>query len=241
MFIFVPAYNTEVFLNSTLERIYNVLPKEAEVWVIDDASQDRTAEIARSWQEKDPRFFVHSMSENQGYGAVVRLALNKALNSSFNWAICIHGDGQYPPEKIDALLEKGEQQEVALVIGSRMSDGGKSARKGGMPLYKRMANQLLSLVERKVLQLSLSEFHSGMLAYDLKIWKNVPHYLAIGNFEVDLEWMALVKAWGYRVEEVAIPTHYGEEISHVPSVEYGLRCLQVLWRYQKGYYVKIEK
>ena len=57
-----------------------------------------------------------------------------------------------------------------------------------------------------------------------------------GSFDFDLEMIALARARGFRICEIPIPTHYGDEVSHLRSIPYGLRVLKVVARYLMGAY-----
>jgi hypothetical protein len=146
----------------------------------------------------------------------------------------VHADGQYSPEALPGLLAALDGRGLDLLQGSRIAGG--QTRKGGMPLYKVAGNWLLGKLERRVLGLSMTDFHSGYLVYGRRALAEIPFAQLSDSFDFDLEVIASARARGLAVGEAPIPTHYGDEISHLNPLTYGLRVLRVLWRFQRGSY-----
>ena len=233
--VFVPAYQVEGFLESTLKRIpHEIWEQVLEVVVLNDGSKDNTEQVALECVQKFPNTRVVSFEENQGYGEVVLRGAKECLKQNPDYILCLHGDGQYSPEKIPELLACIHERNLALVQGSRIAGG--KALSGGMPKYKFLANCCLTSLENLVFQESLTDYHSGFLIYQREFLEEVPWHKLSGSFDVDVELIACAKAKGFAVGEVPIPTHYGEEISHLNPVTYGLRVLRMLSRYLRGYY-----
>src|SRR5205807_849948 len=107
---------------------------------------------------------------------------------------------------------------------------------GGMPRYKYAGNWLLNRLERRVFALPLTDFHSGYLVYGARALADVPFDRLSDSFDFDLQVIAAARARGLAVGEAPIPTHYGDEISHLNPLTYGLRVLRVVWRYRRGDY-----
>jgi hypothetical protein len=146
---------------------------------------------------------------------------------------CIHADGQYAPEALPALIAELSRRRLDLLQGSRIAAG--TALQGGMPLYKYVGNALLNRLENYALSLNMTDYHSGYLLYGRRALA-VPFASLSDSFDFDLEVIASAKARGLAVGEAPIPTHYGDEVSHLNPVTYGLRVLRVLWNYRRGYY-----
>ena len=146
---------------------------------------------------------------------------------------CIPADGQYAPEALPALISELSRRRLDLLQGSRIAAG--TALKGGMPLYKYVGNALLNRLENYTLSLSMTDYHSGYLLYGRRALA-VPFASLSDSFDFDLEVIASAKARGLAVGEAPIPTHYGDEVSHLNPVTYGLRVLRVLWNYRRGRY-----
>jgi hypothetical protein len=105
-----------------------------------------------------------------------------------------------------------------------------------MPRYKYVANRALTWIENRAFGLRLAEYHSGYMAYARRFLEAVPWRGLSGSFDFDLEMIALARAHGFRIRETPIPTHYGDEVSHLRSIPYGLRVLRVVARYRMGAY-----
>jgi glycosyltransferase involved in cell wall biosynthesis len=230
----MPAYRAAAHLVPTVERIPAGLRERIRVlWIVDDGSDDGTGEAAAGLAERLPFVRVHRFPENRGYGAAVLEGVRRVREEPVAAAVCLHADGQYAPESIPdlvAALEGG----LDLVQGSRHAGG--TARRGGMPLYKVAAGRVLTALENRVFGLRMTDYHSGMIAYGRRALDTVPFEVLSGSFDFDLEAIACARAAGLALGEVPIPTRYGDEVSHLNPVTYGLRCLRVIWRYRRGRY-----
>jgi hypothetical protein len=147
---------------------------------------------------------------------------------------CVHADGQYAPEALPMLLGQLRTRSLDVLQGSRIASG--TALSGGMPLYKYAANAALNRIENRTLQLGMSDYHSGYLLYGCRALRRLPFARFSDSFDFDLEVIAACCALGLRVGEAPVPTHYGDEISHLHPIAYGLRVLRVLWNYRRGRY-----
>jgi hypothetical protein len=134
---------------------------------------------------------------------------------------------------LPALLEELAQRGLDLLQGSRIAGG--SALRGGMPLYKYAANAALNLLENQTLSLQMTDYHSGYLLYGPRALA-LPFTQLSDSFDFDLEVIASARARGLAIGEAPIPTHYGNEISHLNPLTYGLRVLRVMWNYRRGRY-----
>jgi hypothetical protein len=119
------------------------------------------------------------------------------------------------------------------VQGSRIASG--TALSGGMPFYKYAANAALNVIENRTLKLAMTDYHSGYLLYGRRALA-LPFRGFSDSFDFDLEMIACARARGLSVGEAPIPTHYGDEVSHLSPVTYGLRVLRVMWNYRRGRY-----
>lgn len=232
--LFVPAYNAEKTLEGVVNRIpADLWPRIGSVFIINDGSRDDTGRRAALLASRNPKVRVVDFPANRGYGAVVKTGLSFIREEGSDWAVCLHGDGQYPPEKIPELIKKGEEG-ADLIQGSRHAAG--TAREGGMPLYKWVAGKGLVALENRVFGLSMTDYHSGFLVYGRKVLEQVNFDRLSGSFDIDLEIIASARAAGLRVAEIPIPTKYGDEDSHLNPVTYGLRTLKVMGKYVLGKY-----
>lgn len=168
--------------------------------------------------------------KNKGYGGNQKWAYQYCIDKGYDIVVMLHGDAQYAPEKIGDLLKPFEKntQNLGMVFGSRMKG---DPLKGKMPLYKFVGNKFLTWVENKVLNLDLSEYHSGYRAYNCKNLKKIPFHRCSDDFHFDTEIIVQMKEAGLDIGETPIPTYYGDERCHVNSFAYGMNVLRAMWHY----------
>jgi len=231
----MPAYNA----GKTIERVFTRIPEEARskisrYVVVDDGSMDNTLEALGRISSRFPDLIVLQHEKNMGYGAAEKTLLNYACEHDADIVILLHADGQYAPEKIPELVVPLETGQADLVQGSRMLGGG--ALKGGMPLYKYVSNKALTWIENMAFGLSMAEYHSGYMLYHRRALDAINFGKLSGSFDFDLEMIVAAKILGLRVREIPIPTRYGDEISHLNPIRYGINVLKVVYRYRRGHY-----
>jgi glycosyltransferase involved in cell wall biosynthesis len=220
--VIVVAYNAETTLVATLDRIpAEVLPRLAEVIIADDASHDDTFSHARRWAAgvHGVKTTVLRHTKNLGYGGNQKAAYRLAIDHGLDVVVLLHGDGQYAPEHLPRLIEPFSTSDVAAVFGSRMMVPG-AAKAGGMPMYKRIGNRILTRFENSVLGTDLSEFHSGYRAYRTSVLASIPFEANSDDFDFDTQIIAQIVHAGGRILEVPVPTFYGDEICYVNGVRY---------------------
>jgi len=223
--VVMPAYNAA----KTLERTYRDLPKDVidKVILVDDVSQDETVEIARRLGLK---VIVHV--QNKGYGGNQKTCYLEALKDGADIVVMLHPDYQYDSTLVPELIAPIVAGRADMVLGSRFL--GEGALKGGMPLYKYIANRFLTIVENLVLGLHLSEAHTGFRAYRRELLETIPFLLNSDKFVFDSEIIAQAVAFGFRLAEIGVPTRYFDEASSVNfknSVIYGFSTLWTLVKY----------
>ncbi|MBO7061684.1 MAG: glycosyltransferase family 2 protein [Fibrobacter sp.] len=233
-FIFIPAYNVESTLAATLERIRPAVWKRSRVLVIDDGSTDGTQKVFEEFRERTHEKNILRyirFEKNQGYGAVVKKGIAEGIASGAKFVACLHGDGQYPGEQLGEFFAAMAIHDLALLQGSRMAIEGE-AKDGGMPLHKRIGGAILTAIENLAFRQPLTDRHSGFLVYSTAFLKTLDLEKLSGSFDIDLEIIAKADAAGFPMAELPIPTHYGNEKSHLNVVTYGLRVLlQVVRRF----------
>lgn len=233
-FIFIPAYNVESTLAATLERIRPAVWKRSRVLVIDDGSTDGTQKVFEEFRERTHEKNILRyirFEKNQGYGAVVKKGIAEGIASGAKFVACLHGDGQYPGEQLGEFFAAMAIHDLALLQGSRMAIEGE-AKDGGMPLHKRIGGAILTAIENLAFRQPLTDRHSGFLVYSTAFLKTLDLKKLSGSFDIDLEIIAKADAAGFPMAELPIPTHYGNEKSHLNVVTYGLRVLlQVVRRF----------
>jgi len=232
--VVIPAYNAARHIEGVLQRVAGLVACGLEqVIVVDDGSRDATAELVRTHQQTAFQLRLLERARNGGYGAAMKDGLSLARASQPDVVACIHADGQYAPEVLPDLIEQLSRRRLDLLQGSRIAAG--TALRGGMPLYKYVGNALLNLIENRTLGLSLTDYHSGYLVYGPRALR-LPFANLSDSFDFDLEIIAAARAHGFSVGEAPIPTHYGDEVSHLNPITYGMRVLRVMWNYRRGRY-----
>lgn len=227
LIIVMPAYNAE----STLKKTYDALPHDIvdEVILVDDASTDRTAALG---QEIGIRHvLVHD--RNLGYGGNQKTCYGKAVELGGDIVIMVHPDYQYTPRLIRAMAALIAEDVFDCVLGSRIL--GVGALRGGMPLYKYIANRFLTFVQNILVNYKLSEYHTGYRAFSRDILETLPLHRNSDDFIFDNQMLLQVIGRGYRVGEITCPTAYFEEASSIGgmrAVRYGLGVLLESARYR---------
>jgi glycosyltransferase involved in cell wall biosynthesis len=232
--VVIPAYNAGRHVQGVLTRIAALRRGEVtRVIVVNDGSTDDTGAAIASMRDLPWPLELLERAQNGGYGAAMKDGLNAARARGAELVACIHADGQYSPEVLPGLVRHLRARRLDLLQGSRIASG--TAKSGGMPLYKRAGNSLLNVLENRALGLELSDYHSGYLVYGARALA-VPFETLSNSFDFDLEVLASARARGLSIAEAPIPTHYGDEVSHLNPLSYGLRVLRVLWNYRRGHY-----
>jgi glycosyltransferase involved in cell wall biosynthesis len=226
--IYIPAYNAARTLPNLIERIPKTIEGSInDIVVIDDSSPDNTYLLALGLKRQSDlsNMDIYRTITNQRYGGNQKLGYTYALVKEYDVVIMLHGDAQYAPELIPLILEPFVRKEADMVYGSRISI---DPLKGGMPPIKYVGNKALTFIENKVLGLNLSEFHSGYRAYSVEALKKIPFLKCTNEFHFDTEIIIQMKKAGLRIQEVSIPTYYGEEESAVNKMQYGFDILNEL-------------
>jgi glycosyltransferase involved in cell wall biosynthesis len=222
----LPAYNAV----HTLQRTLNDIPEGwvDEVILVDDASADGTAELARNLGLK---VFVHS--KNLGYGANQKTCYQEALGANADIIIMIHPDHQYDPRLVPDLLLPIIRGDAEAVFGSRMMRPGEALR-GGMPWWKYVANIFLTKLENLVLGLRLTEYHSGFRAYSKNTIQMINFTANSNDFVFDTEIIIQLKLKNLKIQEVPISTRYFKGASMIGfkrSLIYGFFIFRNLGQY----------
>jgi glycosyltransferase involved in cell wall biosynthesis len=215
-----PAYNAA----RTIEMTYRDIPFEIvdDVVLVDDASHDETAELARKLGIST---IVHE--RNLGYGGNQKTCYKAALERGADIIVMVHPDYQYTPKLIPAMASMIAYGEFDVVLASRIL--GVGALKGGMPLYKYIANRVLTLIENVMLGHKLSEYHTGYRAFSREVLERLPLEKNSNDFVFDNQMLAQIIWFGYRIGEVSCPTKYFADASSINfrrSVVYGLGVLK---------------
>jgi glycosyltransferase involved in cell wall biosynthesis len=220
--IVLPAYRAA----QTLERTYKEIPFDIvdDVVLVDDNSPDNTVAVAQSIGIR--HIIKHEV--NKGYGGNQKSCYAKALELGADIVVMLHPDYQYTPMLIHAMASMIAYDVYPVSFGSRIL--GKGALKGGMPMYKYIANRFLTLFENVLINEKLSEYHTGYRAFSAEVIRSIDFTHNSDDFVFDNEMISQIYMNGFEIGEITCPTKYFDEASSINfkrSMEYGLGVLRV--------------
>ena len=230
--IYIPARNVEKTLGSVIDRIPNRMKREVkEILIIDNCSKDGTYRIAKEYKKRLKKLTIIRNKRDINYGGSQKKAYNYVIKKGYDIVVMLHGDGQYPPEKIPQMIKPILLNKVDMTLGSRIKG---DPLKGGMPLWRFSGNRILTFFENIVLGLNLSEFHSGFRAYNCHSLYKVPFLLCSDDYNFDSDIIVQFKIKGLKIIDIEIPTYYGEESKSPTTKEtfiYSMNIVITLYRY----------
>jgi glycosyltransferase involved in cell wall biosynthesis len=224
--VVLPAYNA----SKTLIETFQEIPMDIvdEVVLVDDNSSDNTIEVAKQLGIS----YIIKHDVNLGYGGNQKSCYNKALELGGEIIIMLHPDYQYTPKLIHSMSYLIANDVYPVVIGSRIL--GKGALKGGMPMYKYIANRFLTLFQNVLMNQKLSEYHTGYRAFNREVLQKINYNLNSDDFIFDNQFIAQIFHKGYEIAEITCPTKYFEEASSINfkrSIKYGLGVIKTSVQY----------
>jgi glycosyltransferase involved in cell wall biosynthesis len=224
--VVLPAYRAAL----TLQKTYSEIPFDVvdEVVLVDDRSPDNTVEVARSIGIRH----VVEHKVNRGYGGNQKSCYDKALELGGDIIVMLHPDYQYTPKLLMSMIALLGNDVYPVVFGSRIL--GKGALRGGMPLYKYIANRILTLTQNLLMGQKLSEYHTGYRAYTAEVLRSVDYNKLSDDFVFDNQIVAQIFWKGFDIAEITCPTKYFEEASSINfsrSMTYGFGVLGTSLRY----------
>ncbi|HWD37823.1 MAG TPA: glycosyltransferase family 2 protein [Fimbriimonas sp.] len=224
--VVMPAYNAA----QTLEKTYGELPHEIldDVILVDDASRDETTARSRS-------LGIHTIthSANKGYGGNQKTCYRAALERGADIVIMLHPDYQYDPKLVGAMAWMLASGDYDAVLASRILGG--KALKGGMPLYKYVANRFLTAFQNLCVGAKLSEYHSGYRGFTRRLLETVPIDALSNDFIFDNEMLMRALYLDFVIGEISCPTRYEPESSSINfkrSCIYGFGCVKEAVRFR---------
>ena len=224
--VLIVAFNAQETLTKVLDRIPSDFVKQIDaILVCDDASTDDTHKVGLSYQSKSQLPLTIVRHEiNLGYGGNQKTGYQWALEKNLDLVVLLHGDGQYAPEYLPQMVEPIVSGRAEVVFGSRMITQG-GARQGGMPLYKFVGNKILTTLQNRLAKVSLTEWHSGYRAYSVASLRRINFLKNSDYFDFDSQIILQMIGARQRIVEIEIPTFYGDEISRVNGIKYGIKIL----------------
>ena len=224
--VVMPAYNAY----NTLEKTYNEVPFSIvdDVILVDDYGSDNTFELANKLGIKH----VIRHEYNKGYGGNQKTCYNKALDLKADIIVMLHPDYQYTPKLIESMCSIIANELYPVVLGSRIL--GKGALKGGMPIYKYVANRILTLFQNILMNQKLSEYHTGFRAFSADVLNGIKYNENSDDFIFDNQMLAQIMFKGYEIGEITCPTKYFEDASSINfkrSFIYGIGVIMTSLKY----------
>lgn len=225
--VVLPAYNASL----TLEKTYREIPFAIvdEVILVDDASSDNTVSLA---MQLGIRHIIRH-DRNTGYGSNQKTCYTRALELNADIVIMLHPDYQYTPKLIHAMGSLVAEEVYPVVIGSRILGNG--ALKGGMPLYKYVANRFLTFFQNLLTGQKLSEYHSGYRAFSAEVLRSINFQVNSNDFIFDNQVITQIFMKGYAIAEITCPTRYTKDASSINfsrSIVYGTGVLWISLLYR---------
>jgi len=205
--VVMPAYNAQ----RTLEATYNDLPQPLRdrVILVDDGSTDETVAIACKLGIE-----VIEHKSNMGYGANQKSCYQAALKNGAKCVVMIHPDNQYDARMAMVMVEIIALGNCDVVLGNRIRTR-QEALRGGMPLWKYIANRLSTFIENLILGQSIGDFHSGMRAYSSEVLEVLPIEFNSDDFAFDQEFLVQAIAANFQIGDVPVPVRYMAEASSI--------------------------
>ena len=225
--VVLPAFNA----GKTLETTYSEIPFDIvdQVILVDDGSSDNTLDVARGLGIK--HIIEHTV--NKGYGGNQKTCYNKALELNSDIVVMLHPDYQYDPGLIHSMCYLISNGVYPVVLGSRIL--GKGALKGGMPVYKYLANRMLTFLQNLIMNQKLSEYHTGYRAFSSQVLKEINFNRNSDDFIFDNQMLAQIFFAGFEIAEITCPTKYFKEASSINfrrSMRYGMGVLLVALQFR---------
>jgi len=219
--VVLPAYNAAL----TLEKTYNEIPFDIvdEVVLVDDKSKDETIKKGKEIGIK--HIVAHDI--NKGYGGNQKSCYKKALELNGDIIIMLHPDYQYTPKLIQSMSYLIANDLYHVVLGSRIL--GKGALKGGMPIYKYIANRLLTLFQNILVSQKLSEYHTGYRAFSREVLEGIKYERNSDDFVFDNQMLSQIIYADYEIAEITCPTKYFEDASSINLKRSSVYGLGVMW------------
>ena len=237
--IFVPAYNVE----KQILRVLKKIPFEKlsncflRILIIEDNSKDNTRQVIDDYLKlikNSELFHVIKNEKNNGYGGVQKIAFNHAIKNNFDYVIMLHGDAQYEPEKLPEFVSNLLDTDVDAIFGSRFINP-KEPLKNGMPINRYFGNRAVTFIQNLIVGTKMTEFHSGYRSFKINVLKKINFQKYSNDFYFDSEIIVQMAKKKFLIKEIPIATIYGDEVSNLKPIKYGINVLISTAKYKYFY------
>lgn len=225
--IVIPAFNEADRLAGALGRLLEVLwegnfdPASTEIVVVDDGSEDATAEMATYLLAGLPRSTVLRLPTNRGKGAAVRAGVARATGSVVTF---LDADMAVDPSALPNLVRQLDGLDVA--IGSRSVEGSLvDCRSVRRTLMGRAFNHLATTATG----LAMKDTQCGFKAFRSPVARLLFHFAVIDRFAFDVEILHLARSLGLRIGEVPVSWRHVPG-SHIRPIADPMSMVTDLWR-----------
>jgi dolichyl-phosphate beta-glucosyltransferase len=197
----IPAYNEELRLLPTLERLHAHLstrPMSYEILVVDDGSRDATCEVVEVAAARLPNIVLVRQRPNRGKGAAVRRGMFAARGRI---RVMWDADCSMPPEELPRLLAPIVAGRAEIAIGSRYAEGARTVKQ---PRYRVMWSRLCNKVVQRWLVPRVLDTQCGFKAFTSRAALNLFGSATIDGWAFDLEILALARRRDFAIDEVGV-------------------------------------
>lgn len=201
--VVLPAYNESASISESLTRIDSVLEKtgrEYEIIVVSDGSTDKTSEIVLNCKISKVRLLENG--RNRGKGYTLRHGFAEA---KFPLVVFIDGDLDLNPIVVPAYLERLDNDEADVIIGSKMHPDSQIS----YPLSRKIASRLFSFATRIITGLNISDTQTGLKAMQRENVSQSIFRSDSDGFSFDLEFLALVTDSNGRIQDAPVILDFG--------------------------------
>ena len=230
--VVIPAFNEELLIGDTLRSIPEYVDK---IYVVDDSSRDRTAEIAEEFEKNDPRVTCISHEKNKGVGAAIITGYKKALEDKINIAAVMAGDNQMDPKNLPSLLDPIIDGKADYTKGNRLLY---SEFRTGMSKWRTLGNTILTFLTKMASGYwQLMDPQNGYTAISAKALEKINPDSIYPRYGYCNDLLVKLNVFGFKIEDVAMPAKYGREKS---KIRYGRYIFKVSWLLLNGFFWRLK-
>lgn len=199
--LIIPAFNEEARIGESLDRILSFLqsePYSSEIIIVDDGSQDRTADLVRERYRNNARVKIYQQPSNLGKGEAVRHGM---LLGGGEYLFFSDADLSVPIETLPAFLVHLENH-CDVTIGTRQKSG--AIIEVHQPFYRELMGKIYTRLSKWILRLSISDFTCGFKGFRRDAAKDLFSRQRLNNWSFDAEILYLAQSKGYEVREIPV-------------------------------------
>lgn len=229
----IPAHNEEVLITPTLEKVPEVIDK---IFVTDDVSTDRTAELILERAKIDPRVNLIRHQVNQGPGGAIISGYKAAIEHDFDLAVVVGGDDQMPLEMVTDLLDPIIDGECDYTKGNRFHHMGPTLAK--MPKLRIFANILITAMTKICSgYYKIMDVVDGYTCISKRALTTIDWDRVWPGYGYPMAFLVHMNAYGFKTVDVPRPPIYLEGVrqSQIKGAKYALKvtpmlCKSFFWR-----------